>query len=85
MRPAQLDRAGKESPKTHGPRHWTHRTPERITWRGMKNKSAKLHQDQVYRILRCAGTMPDRALAELFRVSRSTIRSIRTRKTWRHL
>lgn len=78
-------RPGEECPQTQGDKHWTHRTPERLTWRGERNHAAKLTPSAV-RIIRMApDVIPNWHLARIFDVHRNTIGKARRRETWRHL
>lgn len=54
--------------------------------RGSKHHQAKLHEDEV-RLIRNLrdGGMPQKALAEMFGVSRGVIGSIVRREAWRHI
>lgn len=76
---------GQESPSTQGSRHWTKRTPERLTWRGERNGSAKLTERDVIIIRKVPDAIPSAVLARTWGVHPNTIGKIRRRETWRHL
>lgn len=76
---------GQECPQVQGRNHWTKRTPERVTWRGECNGSAKLRPSAVHIIRMAPELIPNWWLARIFGVHRNTIGKIRRRETWRHL
>lgn len=52
---------------------------------GQRGPNAKLKDAQVVKILKLLGSMPQKLIAEKFRVSQSTIGFISSGKTWRHI
>jgi hypothetical protein len=68
-----------------GDRHWKRARPE-LGLRGEKHAMAKLTEAQVIEIRRLhSAGLNQRELGERFRVSRSTIHLVVSRKLWRHI
>ena len=71
---------GTVASSTQGRFHWTHRMPERITFRGEAHYRAKLTADAVRQIR--ASTRTNVAEAKLWGVCHQHIRDIRQRRKW---
>jgi hypothetical protein len=67
-----------------GPRHWTHRHPERVP-RGQDHGRALLTEAQVKKIRACKGSFTAQSVADLYGVTRPCVYAIWGRITWTHV
>jgi len=77
---------GTEAPSTHGEKHWTHRHPEWLKWRGERHHNAKLTVAAVIsmRSFRKKGIAIN-AIAKAFGVHPKTARFAIVGVNWKHV
>lgn len=69
---------------SRGENHYTNKHPEKRL-RGAANGSAKLAEQDVFRIREMKGSMSSREIAEMFGVTKSAVKAIQARRTWAHI